>query len=51
MLLRCLCGEAKFEWELFIMSICISNFFYNILTDMLTYLIIRHINSQYFDSA
>lgn len=25
MLLRYLCGEAKFEWELFIISICISN--------------------------
>lgn len=51
MLLRYICGEAKFEFELFVMSICISNFFYNVLTDLLTYLIIKHINSQYFDSA
>lgn len=48
-LLRCLCGEAKFELEQLIRSSCTSKFFYNNSTDLLTYLIIKHTHSQYFD--
>jgi len=50
-LLRCLCGEAKFELEQFIMSSCTSKLFYNISTELLTYLITERINSQYFDPS
>lgn len=41
-LLRCLFGEAKFEVEQFIMSSCTSKLVYNISTELLTYLIVKH---------
>lgn len=47
--LRCPCGQAKFELEQLIMSSCTSMFFCNISIDLLTYVVIKYINSRYFD--